>query len=190
MYFIKHVDEYYRLNICSPKIHILNLNAQNNGIWRWHLWEVRTQWNDQKNISNQTPRASLVAQMVKNLPAMQETQVQPLGQEDPLEKGMAMHSSILAWRIPWTEESGGLQSVGLQRVRHAWVTNAIYVCKNTDTIQFFIRQLTEFLLTMPCETLMKVNIKCPSKGLSLIPYNFINLNPSKDQIFQFISAIY
>ena len=81
-------------------IHILNLNAQYNGIWRWHLWEVRTQWNDQKNISNQTPRASLVAQMVKNLPAIQETQVQPLGQEDPLEKGMAMHSSILAWRIP------------------------------------------------------------------------------------------
>ena len=51
-------------------------------------------------------------QMVKNLPAMQETQVQSLGQEDPLEKGMATHSSILAWRIPWTEEPGGLQSMG------------------------------------------------------------------------------
>ena len=50
--------------------------------------------------------------MVKNLPAMQETQVQSLGQEDPLEKGMATHSSILAWRIPWTEEPGGLQSMG------------------------------------------------------------------------------
>ena len=55
-------------------------------------------------------RASLVAQMVKNLPAMQETKVQSLGQEDLLEKGMATHSSILAWRIPWTEEAGGLQS--------------------------------------------------------------------------------
>ena len=56
--------------------------------------------------------------MVKHLPVMQEIQVQPLGQEDPLEKGMATHSSILAWRIPWTEEPGGLQSVGPQRVRH------------------------------------------------------------------------
>ena len=52
--------------------------------------------------------ASLAAQPVKKLPAMQETQVQSLGQEDPLEKGMATHSSILAWRIPWTEEPGGL----------------------------------------------------------------------------------
>ena len=50
--------------------------------------------------------------MVKNLPAMQETAVQSLGQEDPLEKGMATHSSILSWRIPWTEEPGGLQSMG------------------------------------------------------------------------------
>ena len=55
-----------------------------------------------------TQRASQVARMVKNLLAMQETQVQSLGQEDPLEEGMATHSSILAWRIPWTEEPGGL----------------------------------------------------------------------------------
>ena len=61
--------------------------------------------------------ASLVAQMVKNLPAMQETQVQSLGPEDLLEKGMATQPSILAWRIPWTEEPGGLQSTALQRVR-------------------------------------------------------------------------
>ena len=56
--------------------------------------------------------------MVKNLPAVQENWVQSLGQEDPLEKGMATHSSILAWRIPWTDEPGRLQSMGLQRVRH------------------------------------------------------------------------
>ena len=56
--------------------------------------------------------------MVKNLPAMQETQVQSLGWEDPLEKGMTTHSIILAWRILWTEEPGGLQSMGLPRVRH------------------------------------------------------------------------
>ena len=59
-----------------------------------------------------------VAQIVKNLLAMQETRVQSLSWEDPPEKGMAVHSSILAWRIPWTEEPGGLQSVGLQMVRH------------------------------------------------------------------------
>ena len=55
---------------------------------------------------------------VKNPPAMQETQVRSLGQEDPLEQGMATHSSILAWRIPWTEEPGGLQSMVSQRVGH------------------------------------------------------------------------
>ena len=59
-------------------------------------------------------RASLVAQMVKRLPAVQETQVPSLGWEDPLEKGMATHSSIFAWKIPWTEEPGGLQSMGSQ----------------------------------------------------------------------------
>ena len=56
--------------------------------------------------------------VVKSLPAMQETQVRPLGYEDPLEEGMATHSSILAWRIPWTEEPGGLQSIGSHRVGH------------------------------------------------------------------------
>ena len=56
--------------------------------------------------------------MVKNLPAIQQTWVQSLGQEYPLEKGMATHSSILAWRIPWTEEFGGLQSTGAQKVGH------------------------------------------------------------------------
>ena len=59
-----------------------------------------------------------MAQTVKILPAMQETWVQSLGQEDPLETEMATHSSILAWKIPWTEETGALQSMGLQRVRH------------------------------------------------------------------------
>ena len=58
-----------------------------------------------------------MARMVKNLPAMQETQVQSLGCEDPLEKEVATHSSILAWKIPWAEEPGGLQSTGWQRVR-------------------------------------------------------------------------
>ena len=67
--------------------------------------------------------ASPVAQMVKNLPAMQETQVRSLGREDSLEKGMPAHSSILAWKIPWTEKPGRLQTMGSQRVRHDWATN-------------------------------------------------------------------
>jgi len=81
--------------------------------------------------------------MVKNLPAVQETRIQSLGQEDPLEKGMATHSSILAWRIPWTQEPGRLQSMGLQRVRmtdtftfihlgqslHVKVLNFNHICK-------------------------------------------------------------
>ena len=67
-------------------------------------------------INTDIPRvwASLVAQSVKKLPAVQETWVQSLGQEDPLEKEMATHCSILAWRIPWREEPGGLQSMGSQ----------------------------------------------------------------------------
>ena len=64
------------------------------------------------------PTASLVAQTVKNLPAMQEAQARSLGGEDPLEKEAATHSSILAWEIPWTEEPGRLQLMGSQRVRH------------------------------------------------------------------------
>ena len=59
-----------------------------------------------------------MVQMVKNLPAIQENRIRFLGREDPLEKGMATQSSILPWRIPWTEEPGRLQSIGSQRVRH------------------------------------------------------------------------
>ena len=63
-----------------------------------------------------------MTQMVKNLPAMQETWIRSMGQEDPLEEQMETHSGILAWRIPWTEESDGLQSTGSQRVRQDRVT--------------------------------------------------------------------
>ena len=65
-----------------------------------------------------------MAQTVKNLPAMQETWVQPLGWEDPLEKEMATHSSILAWKIPLTQKPGGLQSMRKKRVGHDWVNNS------------------------------------------------------------------
>ena len=66
-------------------------------------------------------------QKLKHLPVMQETWVRSLGQEDPLEKEVATHSSILAWRIPWTEESGGLQSTGSQRVGHDRASDLIYL---------------------------------------------------------------
>ena len=79
--------------------------------------------------------ASLVAQMVKSLLAMRETWVRSQYQEDPLEKGMATHFSIPAWRIPWTEEPGGLQSVGSQRVRHDWAINA-HTHTHTHTINY------------------------------------------------------
>ena len=69
------------------------------------------------------------AQTVKRLPTMQETWVQSLGQEDPLEKEMASHSSINAWKIPWTKEPGGLQSMGSQRVGHDWVTSFHFTSK-------------------------------------------------------------
>ena len=74
--------------------------------------------------------ASQVAQWIKNLPArqeMQETRVQSLGQKDPPVEGMATHSSILAWRIPWTEEPGGLQTTGLKRVGHTEVTEHMLI---------------------------------------------------------------
>ena len=81
-------------------------------------------WSDKplKPKLTSRPGAPLVAKMVKNLPAMQEIQVWSLGQEDPLEKGMATYSSILAWRIPWTEEPGRLQFMGSQRDMTEWLT--------------------------------------------------------------------
>ena len=71
-----------------------------------------------------------MAQRLKRLPVMQETQVRSLGWEDPLEKEMATHSSTLAWKLPWLEEPGGLQSMGLLRVRHDWVTNTFSFKEN------------------------------------------------------------
>ena len=79
-----------------------------------HLWSCTE--SDTTEATEQ--QQQLVAQTVKNLPAMQETWVQSLDWEDPLEKGMATYSGILAWRIPWTEEPGGLQSMASQRVGH------------------------------------------------------------------------
>ena len=92
--------------------------------WGWDESKSSTLnlWNKQLTCFSW---ASLVAQTVKNSPAMQETRIQSLDWEDPLEKGMATLSSILAWRIPWTEEPGRLQSMGFQRVGHKWATNTV-----------------------------------------------------------------
>ena len=81
-------------------------------------------WCQRPNISRNQgfPGASLVAQLLKNLPALQETWVPLLSPEDPLEEEMVTHSGILAWKIPWTEEPGGLPSMGLQRVGHDWAS--------------------------------------------------------------------
>ena len=87
----------------------------------FELWVGILGWNCTTLKSNM--ELSLVAQTVKRLPTMRETWVQSLGREDLLEKEMAAHSSILAWKIPWMEESGRLQSMGSQRVGHDWVTS-------------------------------------------------------------------
>ena len=79
-------------------------------------------------VSYYVHRASQVSQMVKNLPAVRETQVQSLGQEDPLEEGMATLSIIVAWRIPWTEDPGVLKSMRLQRVGQDWAMNTTLYC--------------------------------------------------------------
>ena len=90
--------------------------------------------------------------MVKNLPTMQKTQVRSLSGKDPLEKGMATRSSILAWRIPWTEEPGRLQSLASQRVRHNWVTNT-----HTTNVQTFktsqIQHTCPFILWIDYESI-------------------------------------
>ena len=97
---------------------IFPIQESNQGLLhcRWILYQLSYQW------SLMQIWASLVAQMVKNLPAMQKTWVQSLGREDPLEKEMATHSSTLTWRIPWTEEPGRIQSMGSQSVGHNWAT--------------------------------------------------------------------
>ena len=83
-------------------------------------------------LYGKTLRASLVAQTVKNLPSLQETQVRPLGREDPLEEGMATHASTLAWRLPRTEEPGGPQAMGSQRVGHNRMTHPFTPFPFTD----------------------------------------------------------
>ena len=94
--------------------------------------------------------------MVKNLPAMQETWVRSLDCEDPLKKGMATHSSILAWRIPWTKEPGGLQSMGLHRVGQDWATNTDF---SRCSVQFSRSVVSN---SLPPHGLQYTRLSCPS----------------------------
>ena len=109
--------------------------------------------------------ASLMAQMVKNPPATWETQFWSLSWEDPLEKGMATHSSILAWRIPKTEKPGRLRAMGSQRVEHNWVNN-------TNTFSAYKNQKTSFLSKW-------WRGKSPTSYTFFLPGNSILHSPSK-----------
>ena len=109
----------------------------------------------------------LVAQMIKNLPAMLEAWVPSLGQEDLLEKGMATHSSTLAWRIPWTEEPGRLQSMGSQRVGHHWVTNTFTFFVVFFSYHFII--VYEFMDVVHCSRSSFTESAAPSSCSLLMP---------------------
>ena len=112
--------------------------------------------------------APLVAQMVKNLPAMQEIQVQSLGQEVPLERGMATHSSILAWRIPWTEEPGGLQ---IHRTARSWTL----LSDDAFMLTSFPQQLYHFIfLSAMYEVFQYAYIKKKITSLCLVHFIFVN----------------
>ena len=109
--------------------------------------------------------ASLVVQSVKNLLAVQETWVQSLGLEDALEKEMTTHSSTLTWKIPWTEEPGGLQSMGSQRLEHNWVPNIPFIEKHhlrLIMVTNFIFYLYWSVIALPC----CVNFSCTMKWIS------------------------
>ena len=108
-----------------------------------------------------------MAQTVKNLPATWETLVPSLGQEDPLEKGMATHSSIIAWRIPWTEEPGDLRSMGSQRVRHDWLTLPLWkhwrnniLQTQTPTVKRICKSFGKVGLDMSAKARVRPCVKC------------------------------
>ena len=147
--------------------------------------------------------ASLVAQTVMNLPAVQETWDQFLGQEGCLEKGVATHSSILVWRIPWTKELGRLQSMGLQRVGHDWVTNTplasipslgllASLTVSTNLILYFLNhalslpsQFTLFILSPVIRVQLNLNSKFKEFGLIFLIVQSPSLSPySEDIIYQ------
>ena len=136
-----------------------------NGKWRNFSWIVLCSF----ICMNGAP---LVAQMVKNLPAMWETWVRSLDQQDPLEKGMATYSSVLAWRIPWTEEPGGLQSMGSQRVGHDWATNTHTQLINTHThTSVWVFQISSLIKQKECNTTFGTVLNATNAAATLVKYN-------------------
>ena len=129
---------------------------------------------------------SLVAQMVKNLPVIQETLISSLGWEDPLDKGMATHSRTLAWRTPWVEESGGLQSMESLRVGHTWVTNTHFFTlyfqrKMTPSSREARRLRASFLLrNASAQPLLGASYAVPPSGSNgQVEEGELHLQPSK-----------
>ena len=119
-------------------------------------------------FGRQKSRASLVAQTVKSLPAVQETQVQSLGWEDNLEKEQTTHCSILAWKISWTEEPGGLQSMGSQKTEHGrdvWQLSPLTVASMTGELYYF-NSLFYFNLTSHMQ-LLAITGHCEAGGFTL-----------------------
>ena len=116
---------------------------------------------------------NLVAQTVKNLPAMQKTWVRSLDREDPLENGVTTHSSVLAWEIPWTEKPGGLQAVGSPRTGHGWATNSLIltlptlVCNMESEFRKFLFFCVLAPLTISC-------FWCPKKSMEYLPEKFLS----------------
>ena len=122
-------DDIQLVHLTTLKLILANMHSTTIGqmdkrlLWGILICHLKPQRKASRPYSFEKIMLPLVAQIVKSLPAMWETPVRSLGQGDPLEEGMATHSSPLAWRIPWMEEPGGLQSMGQQRVRHDYVTN-------------------------------------------------------------------
>ena len=117
-------------------------------------------------------RASLLAQRVKHLPVMWKTQVWSLSREDPLEKEMATHSSILAWRIPWTEEPDGLQPMGSQRVGHNWATSLSlslgYVGLICSTWDLSLQSMDSWVMTRGLSCSLEYGILDPWPGIKTL----------------------
>ena len=139
--------------------------------------------------------SSLVAWMIKNLPVMWETRVWSLGGEDPLEKEIATHSSILAWRTPWTEEPGGLQSMGSRRVRHNWATNTqlLYgVFRSHKNILILTLVMVGVIILKTivwyiyfCHTMQLVGSWFPEQGLNLHSQQWKHWTTSEFPVFYF-----
>ena len=145
-FFNSFISEWWFLHIISKSESDNYLLSNYSWTFKLQLWLFKTN-KQTKTVTNKYVKyvlqntvlrltemwAFLVAQRLKHLPAMRETQVWSLGWKDPLEKEMATHSSILAWKIPWTEEPGRLQSMGSQRVGHDWATSQF------TTLGYFFR---------------------------------------------------